>query len=252
MSELRDAGHARLRTIHESGRFNGRRWEISEERSDLSQDAEATAEQPHFRQAENPVVCDGPESLKNRQTEYPAVKRLKNDNNKITPQSPPEREPADAGPAFEEFERVYPFGDADPCQALRYFRGLTVEERRKVLAHAPGYVADRKARGLQPATPQTYLRSRYWETHSAYRDAGAASSLPHRRDARALAGPSGSSKVSAGVYPKPDGNWFLSSDTRNLSAWREYERRNGIRNPSLTRPAPWPPGYEPAAVDRAA
>jgi hypothetical protein len=248
MNELRDAGHARLRAIHEDGRLRGKRWEISEERDGSNEAAQAQATQD-FRQPENPAVCEGSESLENRQTENRPVKRLKNEYNKIPPKSPSDVTP-DAGPSFDEFERAYPFGDADPCQAMRYFRGLRSDERRKVLAHAPSYVADRKARGLPVAAPQTYLRCRIWETQLGIRNGEAASNAAHRPAPRQVA--AGPSATNSGVLQKPDGSWFLRPDTKNLAAWRDYEHRNGIRNLSLSRPAAWPPGYDVPSCARAA
>ncbi|GLI95027.1 helix-turn-helix domain-containing protein [Methylocystis echinoides] len=250
MNELRDAGHARLRAIREDGRLRGKRWEISEERDGSNEAAQAKATQD-FRQPENPVVCEGSESLENRQPENRPVKRLKNEYNKIPPKSPSEVTP-DTGPSFDEFERAYPFGDADPCQAMRYFRGLRSDDRRKVLAHAPGYVADRKARGLPVAAPQTYLRCRIWEAQLGIRNGDAGRTAARPRDAQSQGASMASRTGNSGIYQFPDGKWFLSDGTKNLAAWNDYERRSGIRNLSLYRPDPWPPGHGLSSYHRAA
>jgi hypothetical protein len=250
MNELRDAGHAKLRSIHEAGRLRGKRWEVSEDRDGASQDNHISAAQAEFREPENRAVCEPSEGLEFRQTENRPVKGLNNEYNKIPPKAPQGAEPADAGPTFDEFEAVYPFGDADPCGALRYFRNLSPEERRKAVAHAVSYVADRKARGLRPATPQTYLRSRLWEAQKAVRGGGSGQAVTKGPSPRPPAG--ASTSPSSGVYARPDGKWFLRPDTKNHAAWRDYERRSGITNTSLFRPSPWPPGHEGDRQHRAA
>lgn len=232
MNELRDAGHARLRTIQgDKGQFGGKRWEIFEARS--ASDGSAIAE---IRQPENRPVGEPAESLKNRPSENRPVKIQKKDYNKIPPIAPLDDVAPDAGPTFDEFERVYPFGDADPCQAMRQFIKLRAEERQKALAHAPGYVADRKARGLTPAAPQTYLRSRLWEGSSAQRGAD------DRRMTR---------------MAKAVSSCIIVKGTPEGDAWARYERVNFIWSEKLkqyavARPTPFPPGYEPASFNRAA
>lgn len=246
MNELRDAGHAKLRTIQgDKGQFGGKRWEVSESRDGFASAAPIV----ESRQPENPVVGAPAESLKTRPSENRPVNRQKTDLNKTTPQSPPNREAADAGPTFEAFERVYPFGDADPCGASRQFARLRPDERRKVLAHAPAYVADRKARRLTVATPQAYLRSRLWEGSSGIRRE-TASFAPSRPARQGLTGASPDS--GSGVCERRDGTWFVRPDTKNYAAWRDYDLRAGIHRPSLIRPAPWPPGFAATAVRTAA
>lgn len=238
MSELRAAGYARLETIRDaqSGHLSGRVWIINEQPEGVD------------RLPENTVVGDATESLKNRPSEKPSDGKsdpiISNEDITITdsPQSPPnDCKPREPGPSFDEFERVYPFSNADPAHAKRQFDKLNAKDRRAAVDGALTYVAACKAKGRKVSFPQAYLRSRMWEGASALREGDCVKTRP-RPDASALC--------------------TIAKGTPEGDAWTEYELATrgkppnffwseGMRKFIVPRRSPFPPSHEPERTNRA-
>lgn len=245
MRELREAGYARLDSKRDpnTGHLSGKVWVIVEQPDAAN------------REPENPAVGANTESLKNRPSEKPTVGKsgpilitesLPNtDSNQ--PPNPHAAKARDDGPAFEEFERAYPFLSIHRREPARVeFAKLSPEDRRAAIECAARYADECRKRDYKVCSPQRWLRERGWEGFLARRGTGVGSA-PQMECA--FEKPLAQSTRGDSIWIEEDSaegkSWISYTLVRQKTRPIIIARRDGSRG--FYRRSPFPPGYGSSA-----
>jgi hypothetical protein len=271
MSEIRDAGYARIVTLRDdaSGHLRGTAWVVDEAGAESGEADDPAPRGGCDRGPEKASLGEPTEALKNRLSEKPTVGKstpILNTEDSLNPESdqisPPDipvlpREGGRASPDFEAksarrsaaeederawaaFNRVWDWKEREmPGEARAVFLRLSAEDRAAAVRYAPRFVEANA--GKMRAFAHNWLRQRNW-THYVEQDAAEARKkqdvIGKRDEVEMLQRAKYGGVV---IYVgKPEHAAWARHDAALGVDWRR-EQRSYACGQGYIRPSRWPP-----------